>query len=94
MKYFTIFFMLLSFNLIAAPVDKSGCQDDFQEDLFNYMHYKMREINTTLVNYELEGAEHHVNFDYHVGFISGQYLAYKNIKDRFSHPENTNPSTN
>jgi len=62
-----------------------GCEDDCT-DIYVYMHYKMKEIHQMLVNYELDGDTHHVGFDYHVGFMNGQFAAYKNLQDRFSPP--------
>lgn len=63
-----------------------ACECDFNGDIYTYMHYKMREINHTLVNYELEGAAHKIGFDYHVGYLHGQHEAYRNLTEKFKQP--------
>lgn len=85
-------FMLLCSGLSATPMHQGyssdiciGCEDDCT-DIYVYMHYKMKEINRWLTNYELDGDTHQVNFDYHVGYLNGQYAAYKNLEDRFKPP--------
>lgn len=86
-------FLLVSASLMAKSVGTGyssdiciGCEDDCT-DIYVYMHYKMREIHRMLVNYELDGDTHVVNFDYHVGYLNGQFAAYKNLEDRFSQRE-------
>lgn len=87
------FIFLLSANLTAKPVETgytsdicTGCDQDFQVDISTYIHYKMIEIHQILINYELEGSDHKLGFDYHVGYLNGQYSAYKNLENRFNQP--------
>lgn len=87
---FIFFSLLLCSGLFAKGAYEGyssdiciGCEDDCT-DIYVYMHYKMKEINRWLTNYELDGDTHQVNFDYHVGYLNGQYAAYKNLEDRFS----------
>ena len=86
-----LLFLTLSAILNAQPIEKSyssdiciGCEEGFEGDIYVYMQYKMKEINQMLTNYELDGDTHKVNFDYHVGYISGQYAAYRDISNRIS----------
>lgn len=84
-----ILFLLAFFSYLpATPMHKSFCGacDDDCLDIHDYIHYKMKEINQTLINYDLDGDTHQVNFDYHVGFLNGQYTAYKNLHNRLSPP--------
>ena len=86
------FIFLFSAGLMAKTTHQGyssdiciGCEDDCT-DIYVYMHFKMKEINQMLVNYELDGDTHKVGFDYHVGYLNGQYAAYKNLETRFKPP--------
>lgn len=84
-----VFFSALSANLIANPApqiysDEHNCYENNRFDFYIYIHQKMKEINTQLMRYELDGDTHNVNFDYHVGYLNGQYAAYRNLENHFN----------
>jgi len=86
LSIFICFSLLLCSSLQAKTTDKgyssdicTGCEQDFQGDIYTYINYKMKQIHQILVNYELEGSNHKISFDYHVGYLSGQYEAYTDI---------------
>lgn len=86
-----LLFLTLSAILCAQPIERSyssdiciGCEEGFEGDILTYLKYKMGDISQMISTYEYEGAQYKINFDYHVGYISGRYDAYRDISIRIS----------
>lgn len=84
-----LLFLTLSAILPAQTINQgyssdicTECDQNFKDDICIYIHKKIKEINQILINYELNGDEHYVGFDYHVGYLNGQYEAYNNINNK------------
>lgn len=68
---FICFASLLSTGLMAeTPVE--------------YAKNKIANIDLMLSTYEMEGSEHKVDFNFHVGYITGQRRAYLDMIEALS----------
>lgn len=84
-------FFLFSTLTVSAKQMDNDCypnicvkfEPDCEEDILIYLQQKMNDIGYTISNYEYEGCEYKINFDYHVGYISGKYDAYKELSNKF-----------
>jgi hypothetical protein len=86
-----LLFLTLSAILSAQHSERSyssdiciGYEEGFEGDILTYLKYKMDNINQMISIYEYERSQYKVNFDYHVGYISGQYDAYRDISNRIN----------
>ncbi len=70
--------MIFKSTLVAVMLN---CALFAESDIEKKLSVRIQAIDLILSDYEIDGVEYNVNFDYHVGHLNGRNQAYKECLD-------------
>lgn len=90
-----LFFCTHSAGLMAEGYSSDiciGCEEGSFKKVPNmFLYTRINQLNQILCNYEYEGIEYQLDFNYHVGYIRGQIKAYQEVNNISSNQDSNIP---